>query len=181
LWDAPASPSRVIIGRVTGIARARHVAVLLLCSALIACAGKADPARQSAADKQRVAEYLRTFLVERNWAEWPNYFAAGASVNGSTLALKILQGTAEGLNYSFADLKLKIVDQVAEPGHVATYFVIEGLHERPFDDQPATHARVRLEGFVVDRLENGKIVDSRMFLDVWGLSRQVAAAASTKR
>src|SRR5262249_44366187 len=82
---------------------------------------------------------LRPFLVERDWQRWPEYFAPSATINGSDLALQIMRGTADGLNFSFADLELTIGVQVAEPPRVATSFVLEGRHEKPFNDQPATH------------------------------------------
>jgi hypothetical protein len=40
---------------------------------------------------------------------------------------------------------------------------------------PATHRRVRLEGFVISRFESHPVVESRMLLDIWGLSRKVSA------
>ena len=130
------------------------------------------------ADKRRAADSLRTFLIERDWQRWPEYFAPNATLNDSDLALQIMRGTADGLNFSFADLTLKIREQVAEPQRVAIVFVLEGRHERPFNDQPATHQRLQIDGFAFDRFESGKIVESRLFLDVWGLRGRVAAAAA---
>ncbi len=143
---------------------------------VVACGRAGDEAAVSA-DKQRVAQYLQTFLIDRNWSEWSRYFSPGATFNGSDLSQQIMRGTADGLNYSFADLELHVVDQVAEPNHIATFFVLSGRHERPFNDQPATHERVQLDGFVIDNFRDHKIVASRMVLDVWGLSRRTAAAA----
>src|SRR5690606_40913246 len=100
-------------------------------------------------------------------------------MNGSTFALQIMRGTAEGLNYSLGDMSLEIVEQVEEGDRVATAFLIRAIHERPFDGQPATHRSVALQGFVIDRFEQGKIIESRMLLDLIGLSRQVAAFGST--
>jgi len=89
-----------------------------------------------------------------------------------------MRGSADGLNFSFADLELTITDQIAEPQHVATTFVLEGLHVQPFNDQPATNRRLRIDGFALDRLEGDKIVESRLFLDVFGLSQRARAAAA---
>lgn len=133
------------------------------------------------ADKRRAAEYLRAFLIDRDWQHWSDYFAPNATLNGSDLALQIMRGTAEGLNFSFADLTLTIREQIAEPRHVATAFVLEGRHERPFNDQPPTHKRLEIDGFAFDRFEDGKIVESRLFLDVWGLSQRAAAAAAAAK
>jgi len=147
---------------------------------LAGCGGSGDDAA-AADDKRRVAEYLRTFLIARDWQRWPDYFAPNATINGSDLALQIMRGTAEGLNYSFADLALTVEEQIAEPQHVATAFVLEGRHEHPFNDQPPTHQTLRIDGFAFDRLEGGKVVESRLFLDVWGLSQRAAAAARSGR
>lgn len=151
------------------------VPALLALALLAGCGGAAD------ADKRRVADYLRTFLIERDWQRWPDYFAPNATLNGSDLALQIMRGTAEGLNFSFADLKLTIREQIAEPQRVATAFVLEGRHERPFNDQPATHLRLEIDGFAFDRFEGGKIIESRLFLDVWGSSRRAAAAGAAAK
>jgi predicted ester cyclase len=140
------------------------------CAVLVAgCGEVAAPS-----DKARVAEYLQALLVERDWARWPQYFDSSATINGSTFALQILRGTAEGLNYSFADLSIEVREQIEEPGRVATLFVLRGRHERPFNAQPATHKNVELEGFVLDHFRDGKVTESTMILDVWGLSGRVA-------
>jgi predicted ester cyclase len=156
----------------------RAAAAVLALSSLGGCGGTPEDSR--AADKRVSAEYLRTFLIDRDWQRWPEYFAPNATINGSDLALQIMRGTADGLHYSFTDLEITIGTQVAEPPRVATSFVLEGEHERPFNDQPATHRRLRIEGFAFDRLEGGKVVETRLYLDVWGLSQRAAAAAAGK-
>jgi predicted ester cyclase len=154
----------------------RTAAVMVAIAALAAgaCGGDAQ------SNKARVAEYLDTFLVDRDWAAWPRYFAADASINGSGFALQIMRGTAEGLAYSFADLELEIVAQVEEGDRVATAFSIRGRHVQPFNAQPATGQVVTLDGFVIDRFDAGRIVDSTMMLDVLSLSRRVASGAAAR-
>jgi predicted ester cyclase len=163
----------------SNLSRQLWAAIVPACWCLAGCGGSADDADAAAvaADKAAVAESLQTFLVERDWQRWPDFYAPNATVNGSDLALQIIRGTAEGLSFSFADLELSIGEQIAEPTHVATAFFLEGRHEQPFNDQPATHERLRIDGFAFDRLEAGKIVESRLFLDVWGLSQRASAAA----
>jgi len=156
--------------------RQRRLALIAALLSLVAgCGGRAADF-----DKLRSAERLRVFLIERNWQRWPDYFAPKATINGSDLALQIMRGTADGLNFSFEDLKLTIREQVAEPQRVATAFVLEGRHERPFNDQPATHQLLEIDGFAFDRFEGDKIVESRLFIDVWGLSQRAAIAAAQK-
>jgi predicted ester cyclase len=160
--------------RIRSVSRA--AAAVMALSFLAGCGHAPEDA--GAADKRVAAESLRTFLVERDWQRWPEYFAPNATINGSDLALQIMRGTADGLNFSFADLEITVDVQVAEPPRVATSFVLEGRHDKPFNDQPATHKRLRIEGFAFDRLEGGKIVERRLYLDVWGLSQRAAAAAA---
>jgi predicted ester cyclase len=164
--------------------RRSHAAglVALAAAALLAgCGGKRDEgATDTNADKRHAAEYLRAFLIDRDWQRWPEYFAPDAKLNGSDLALQIMRGTAEGLNFSFADLTLTIRDQIGEPHRVATAFVLEGRHERAFNEQPPTHQRLEIEGYAFDRFEGGKVVESKLFIDVWGLSQRAALAKQPK-
>jgi len=148
-------------------------AVALMAALTFSCARA-----PGASHKRVVADYLEALLVERDWERWPQFFSAAASVNGAPFALQIMRGTAEGLHYSFADLNLEVREQIEEPGRVATLFVIHGRHERPFDAQAATHEPIDLDGFVIDHFRDDKIVESTMILDVWGLSRRVAAAGA---
>ena len=156
--------------------------VALAATALLAsCGGKRDEAAPAAdVDKRHAAEYLHAFLIDRDWQRWPEYFAPDAKLNGSDLALQIMRGTAEGLNFSFADLTLSIREQIAEPHRVATAFVLEGRHERAFNEQPPTHQRLEIDGYAFDRFEGGKVVESKLFIDVWGLSQRAALATKPK-
>lgn len=142
---------------------------------LVAMTGGGCSDAENGSEAARVAGYLEAFLIERDWDRWPEFFAPGATLNGSSLALESMRGTAQGLHYSFADLSLEVREQIAEPGRVATLFVLRGRHEQPFDASPATHGPIELDGFSIDHFRDGKIVESTMILDVWGLSRRVAA------
>lgn len=140
--------------------------------------GEQEDSAQGEVLKERVRGYLQTLVVDENWPEWPTYFSPDASINGSDFALQIMRGTAGGLHFSFGDLRVDVGEQVAEADLVATRFTFHGIHERPFNDQPATNRPVELGGFVIDRFENGRVIESRMLLDVWGLSQRTAAAAT---
>jgi predicted ester cyclase len=151
-------------------------AVFATAVAGLLAAGCAEGPEQ--ANKEVARSYLQALLVDVDWDQWDNYFDPAASINGSGFALQIMRGAAHGLHFSFSDLELEISQQVAEGDWVATRFALHGVHERPFNDQPATHAPVELNGFVMDRFRAGRVAESRMLLDVWGLSRSTAAAAA---
>lgn len=143
----------------------------------LGCSEHEDSA-QTEAHKELVRQYLQTLIVEQDWSQWATYFSPDASLNGSDFALQIMRGTANGLHFSFGDLRIDVGEQVAESNLVATRFTFTGIHERPFNDQPATNLPVELGGFAIDRFENGRVAESRMLLDVWGLSQRTAAAGA---
>jgi len=158
----------------------RHYWLAAGAGALLQGCGEPQDAARGEVHKERVRDYLQTLVVEENWSEWASFFSPEASINGSDLAVEIMRGTARGLHFSFGDLSLDIGEQVAEADRVATRFTFRGVHERPFNDQPATSLPVELGGFVMDRFENGRVVESRMLLDVWGLSQRTAATTTNE-
>ena len=144
---------------------------------LLGCSEQEDPT-QTEVNKELVRAYLQTLIVDEDWSQWETYFSPGASLNGSDFALQIMRGTSNGLHFSFGDLSLEVGEQVAEANLVATRFTFRGIHERPFNDQPATNLPVELGGIAIDRFEQGRVAESRMLLDVWGLSQRTAAAGA---
>ena len=152
-------------------------AALAVAVLLTSCGGKRhEAATEADVDKRHAAEYLRAFLIDRDWQRWPDFFAPDAKLNGSDLALQIMRGTAEGLSFSFAGLTLSIREQIAEPNRVATAFVLEGRYEREFNGNAPTHQRLEIDGYAFDRFQRGKVVESRLFIDVGGLRQHTALA-----
>lgn len=151
--------------------RAARALMLPLLFLLAACDSGAD-------DKALVRGYLQALVVEERWQDWDRYFAPGASVNGSRHAREVLSSIARGLHGAFPDLELEILEQIAEDGRVATRVRFSGTHEGVFDATPPTGARVSFEGLLLDRIEDGRVIDSRQQLDMLGLARRVRGAAT---
>jgi steroid delta-isomerase-like uncharacterized protein len=78
-----------------------------------------------------------------------------------------------GLRATFADMHWTIEEQIAEDDAVLSRFVWTGIHRAPFFGVPATGRPVEVWGMVVDRLEAGKIKDTRILMDGLGLMRQL--------
>jgi steroid delta-isomerase-like uncharacterized protein len=74
---------------------------------------------------------------------------------------------------AFPDLDFSIKEQIAEGDKVASRFEWEGTHEGEFLGVPATGRRVRVWGIVIDRLEKGRIKDTRIIMDTLGLMMQL--------
>jgi predicted ester cyclase len=145
--------------------------MLPLLFLLAACDSGAD-------DKALVRGYLQALVIEERWQDWDRYFAPGASVNGSRHAREVLSSIARGLHGAFPDLELEILEQIAEDGRVATRVRFSGTHDGVFDATPPTGARVNFEGLLLDRIEDGRVIDSRQQLDMLGLARRVRGAAA---
>jgi steroid delta-isomerase-like uncharacterized protein len=73
----------------------------------------------------------------------------------------------------FSDLHFEILEQIAEGDKVVSRFEWTGTHRGPFLGVPATGKSARVWGTVIDRLENGKIKDTRLIMDVMGLMIQL--------
>ncbi|WP_405221110.1 ester cyclase [Lentisalinibacter sediminis] len=151
--------------------RALHILPLLLLPLFAGCNAGAD-------DKALVRGYLQTLVIEGRWEDWDRYFAPGATVNGSRHAREVLSSIGRGLHGAFPDLTLEVLEQIAEDGRVATRVRFSGTHEGVFDATPPTGARVSFEGLLLDRIEDGRVVESRQQLDMLGLSRRVKGIAA---
>jgi len=63
---------------------------------------------------------------------------------------------------AFPDLDFSIKEQIAEGEKVASRFEWTGTHQQQFLGVPATGRPVRVWGVVIDRLEGGRIKDTRI-------------------
>jgi len=80
-----------------------------------------------------------------------------------------------GLLMAFPDMRWTVEEQIAEQGKVLTRFTWTGTHRAPFFGVPASGRPVTAWGMVIDRLENGKIKETRILMDALGLMKQLGA------
>jgi steroid delta-isomerase-like uncharacterized protein len=76
---------------------------------------------------------------------------------------------------AFPDIHWDIHEMVAEGDKVVTRFRWTGTHRDTFIGIPATGRSVTINGFVIDRLEAGKMAESRILMDTLGLLQQLGA------
>lgn len=74
---------------------------------------------------------------------------------------------------AFPDLNFSVQEQIAEGDKVASRFEWTGTHKGEFLGVPATGRPVRVWGMVIDRLEQGRIKDTRIIMDTLGLMTQL--------
>ena len=73
----------------------------------------------------------------------------------------------------FPDLHWVIDETVAAGDKVVSRFTWTGTHKGVFLGIPATNKAVTVRGVVIDRLNAGKMADSRILMDTLGLMQQL--------
>ena len=84
-----------------------------------------------------------------------------------------LKDILRSMRSAFPDLNFTIKEQIAEGEKVASRFEWTGTHQDEFLGVPATLRQVRVWGIVIDRLEEGRIKDTRIIMDTLGLMMQL--------
>jgi steroid delta-isomerase-like uncharacterized protein len=92
---------------------------------------------------------------------------------GQGPGLEGLKDILRAMRAAFPDLIFSIQEQVAENDKVASRFEWTGTHQGTFLGVPATGRPVRVWGMVIDRLEKGRIKDTRILMDILGLMIQL--------
>ena len=86
-----------------------------------------------------------------------------------------LKGILGMLFAAFPDMHWVIDETVAEGDKVVTRFTWTGTHGGPFMGIPATGKSVTVKGVVMDKLEGGKMAESRILMDNMGMMMQLGA------
>ena len=92
---------------------------------------------------------------------------------GQAPGLGGLKDVLRGMRAAFPDMHWTVEEQIAEGDKVATRFEWTGTHRGEFLGVPATGRAVKVWGVVIDRLEGGKIKDTRIIMDSLGLMTQL--------
>jgi steroid delta-isomerase-like uncharacterized protein len=74
---------------------------------------------------------------------------------------------------AFPDLHFTIDEQIAEGNTVVTRWTAQGTHKGELAGLPATGKPATVVGLGVDRVENGKIVESWGLFDQFGMLQQL--------
>jgi steroid delta-isomerase-like uncharacterized protein len=94
---------------------------------------------------------------------------------GQGPGLEGLKNILRAMRGAFPDLNFSIEEQISEGDKVASRFEWTGTHHGKFLGIPATRRFVRVWGIVIDRLEEGRIKDTRIIMDTLGLMAQLGA------
>ena len=76
---------------------------------------------------------------------------------------------------AFPDLRLTVEEQIAEGDLVVTRWTARGTHQGELMGMAPTGKEATVTGITIDRLENGRIAESRTNWDSLGLMQQLGA------
>src|SRR5580700_3972569 len=97
---------------------------------------------------------------------------------GQGPGLEGLKDVLRSMRAGFPDIVFSIQEQIAEGDKVASRFEWTGTHMGEFLGIPATGRPVRVWGIVIDRLVDGRIKDTRILMDTFGLMAQLGVLPS---
>ncbi len=92
-----------------------------------------------------------------------------------------LKGVLRDMRAAFPDMHWTIEEQLSDADRVLTRFEWTGTHEGAFLGVPASGRAVRVWGMVIDRVQDGKIKESRIIMDALGLMMQIGAIPSPEQ
>jgi len=73
----------------------------------------------------------------------------------------------------YPDLHWTIEDTIAEKDKVVVCWTISGTHKGDYMGVPATNKKISVEGITIHHITNGKIMDSYVSWDIWGMMQQL--------
>jgi len=92
---------------------------------------------------------------------------------GQGPGLSGLQDVIRAMRVGFPDIVFSIQEQILDKDKVASRFEWTGTHTGEFLGIPATGRPVRVWGIVIDRVEDGRIKDTRIIMDTLGMMGQL--------
>ncbi len=92
---------------------------------------------------------------------------------GQGPGLEGLKDVLRGMRAGFPDLYFSVEEQIAEGDKVVTRFEWTGTHRGEFLGVAATGRSVKVWGVVIDRLQSGRIKETRIIMDTLGLMMQL--------
>lgn len=105
-------------------------------------------------------------LVKQDFAELDPLPGQAQGREGLKAILQVLWS-------AFPDMHWNVLEMVGEDDKVVTRFTWTGTHRGTFLGISATGRSVEVKGVVIDRLEDGKMADSRILMDIMGLMQQL--------
>lgn len=85
------------------------------------------------------------------------------------------QGPAQGIYAGFSDFRHTIEDFIIDDNKVACRVNINGTHDGNFQGIPATNKSIAISGITIFRIDNNKLSEHWVSVDMMGLMVQIGA------
>jgi steroid delta-isomerase-like uncharacterized protein len=81
---------------------------------------------------------------------------------------------------TYPDKIVNIEDLITRGDKVVSRYIIKGTHEGEREGMPAKGKKIEMEGIIIDRIENGKIVETWEVSDLLSLYKQLGMELKPK-
>jgi steroid delta-isomerase-like uncharacterized protein len=103
----------------------------------------------------------------------PDFVNHDPALPGPVVGPDAAKASIEGYRAGFPDLRITIEDQIADDEHVVTRWTARGTNEGEMMGMPATGKQATVTGITIDRIVNGRIVESWSNWDTLGMLQQL--------
>ncbi|MCJ7523667.1 MAG: ester cyclase [Candidatus Aminicenantes bacterium] len=165
---------------------------LILCF-MVGCQDKKAMAELDALKAQADVEEQNKGLVKRMYEAFekgdfeaykevvaPEYAWYSPSRSTKPLSREETIEFGKMLRNGFPDFAYSVEDLIAEDDIIISRFIFRGTHEGEFQGIPATGNKVEMSGFMMTRIENGKIVEDKEEYDGLGFMMQLGMELKPK-
>ena len=126
---------------------------------------------------------LRRFFEELNrgnLAAWDELCTPGYIYHGTAgdMTREQSKNHAASLLAAFPDINCAIDDVIAEGDRVVARYTLRGTHQGTYGGLPRTGKQVTLKGMEIDKLADGKFIETWAVSDTFGLLQQLGVIPS---
>jgi steroid delta-isomerase-like uncharacterized protein len=111
----------------------------------------------------------------------PSHAFHGPNSSGSSIGPEAYKRQVALFLTGFPDLRWTIDDTIIEKDKVVVVWNFTGTHKGEFMGVPATNKKVSIDGITIHEIGNGKIMDSYVNWDTWGLMQQLGVVPTRGR
>ena len=133
-------------------------------------------------NKQVIQELIQAVWINRELAALPTFWtedcinhAMPEPGNHGLDALRAYHEQFFAAFAAFSDIRIEVVQQVAEADRVVSHMMMTARHTGLFLGVPATHKNVSQAAIRIDRFRGGKIAEHWSVSDMAGLMQQLQA------
>lgn len=104
-----------------------------------------------------------------------NFVNYDAALPEPTVGIEAAKASIAAYRDAFPDMRLTVEEQIAEGDAVVTRWTAKGTHQGALMGIAPTGKQATVTGITIDRIANGRIVESRTNWDTLGLLQQLGA------